>query len=273
MKITFENKVSISEFDNIADLIKYVTTTPLNKVYAGMADSKLTSNFGGKAGKEFTGTNSFDEAIAMLKNGWDDMAKTIEGKLALVTSKQVTKTSPRPTYSMAGYQACVPRYLQGVPESMIYSKRVPVKQKVITINKQSNYRSDISIEKIIDESIKALTIVTHLEAQGYRVNLNAVTCSDGSDGYTHITKTCIKKASERISVSKMAFPLCNPSFQRRIVFRHIEVCPTTSHSFRWGYGSTNYHANKFFEDKSSGVYYIPPFVGDVDKFITNMQLK
>lgn len=270
MKYSFENKISDRQFDSIHELMHFIETTPLNKPFRW---AKLSSSETGGFHTKWTGTHNFEEAMKLLKDGWLDMAKKLEGKLQLATKSEVTKTRPRPQYAMAGYQACVPRYLQGVPESMIYSKQVPAKQKVITINKQVNYLADVSAEKIIEESVKALTIITKLEAQGYRVNLNAVTCSSDWNGYYQITRTCIKKASERLSVAKMAFPLVNPSMLRRIIFRYGEVNPETPKSWVGSYGCTEYNASKFFEDKANATYYIPPFVGDIDKFIEKMQLK
>lgn len=270
MRYSFENNVSDRQFDSIHELMHFIETTPLNDAFRWRP---LCSSETGSGPTKWTGTQTFEEAMELLKNGWDDMAKKLEGKLRLATKSEVTKTSPRPQYAMAGYQACVPRYLQGVPESMIYSKRVPVKQKVITINKQVNYLADVSANQIIEESVKALTIIAKLEAQGYRVNLNAVTCSDSSyGGFTEITRTCIKKAGERLSVAKMAFPLVNPSMLRRIIFRYRETNPESSKLYPT-YGRTLYDASKYFEDKPNAEYYIPPIIGDVDKFIAKMELK
>lgn len=264
-------KVSDRQFDNIQELIGFITNTPLNKVFMWKT---LGSSDSSSSYKEFCKTANFDEAMSMLKNGWDDMAKKLEKQIKLKTRSEVTKTAPRATYSVAGYQACVPRYLQGVPDSMIYSKQVPVKQKVITINKQVNYLSGVTAEEIIEESVKAITVIAKLEAQGYRVQLNAVTCSrDWDSGYIQITRTCIKKPGERLSMAKMAFPLVHPSMLRRIIFRYAEVNPDTPKGWVYSYGSTIYEANKYFEDKANAVYYIPPFVKDVDEFIKNMQLK
>lgn len=270
MKYTFENNVSDRQFDNIQELIGFITNTPLNDSFRW---AKLSSSESSSSYQKFCKTNNFDEALGLLKNGWHDMAKKLEQEIKLKTRSEVTKTAPRATYSVAGYQACVPRYLQGVPDSMIYSKQVPVKQKVITINKQVNYLANVSAEEIVEESVKALTIIAKLEAQGYRVQLNAVTCSTSYTGYTQITRTCIKKPGERLSMAKMAFPLVHPSMLRRIIFRYGEVNPHTPKSWVGHYGATNYSANKYFEDKDNAVYYIPPFVKDVDVFLKGMQLK
>ena len=270
MKYNYDGKVSDRQFDSIEELINFINNTPLNDEFRW---ETLGSSEKGDFSTKWTGTASYEEAVKLLKDGWHDIAKKMESKLKLITKKEVTKTSPRSTYSVAGYQACVPRYLQGVPESMIYSKRVPVKQKVITINKQVNYLANVSPETIIEESVKALTIIAKIEAQGYRVNLNAVTCSKSTlDNYTQITRTCIKKASEKLSIAKMAFPLAHPSMLRRIIFRYSEVNPDTR-KWKVTYGRTIYDSSKYFEDKPNATYYIPPIVGDVDEFIKKMELK
>jgi hypothetical protein len=46
----------------------------------------------------------------------------------------------------------------------------------------------------------------------------------------------IKSATEKLNVSKIAFPLVHPSMLRRLFFRYIEVYPNVTKSFVFGYG-------------------------------------
>ena len=269
MKYSYENNLSDRQFDSIDEFLHFIETTPLNSRFCN-SSSHLASNDTSAHSTKWTGTSSYSEAVKMLKNGWEDMAKKIEQQLKLATKSVVTKTTPRPTYSAAGYQASVPRYLQGMPDSMIYSKRVPLKQKIITINKQINYTSCVSAETIIEESTKALSIVAKLEAQGYRVNLNVVTCSEGIGSYKEIVRIRIKSASEKMSVAKMAFPLVNPSMLRRLIFKYRETNPESS-QIGYFYGSTIYNASQWFEDKANSEYYLPPMIDNEEEFLKNFQ--
>lgn len=133
---------------------------------------------------------------------------------------------PRTCLGVQDYQAVVPLYLMGVPNNMVTKKMVPMKQKVITLNKSIDYNAGVSADDIMDESIKAMQIVKKLEAQGYRCNLNIVLgTSAGSKQF--IIKVRIKSANEKLNISKLALPLVHPSMLRRLFFRFIEVYPTS----------------------------------------------
>lgn len=210
----------------------------------------------------FTGTHSYDEAMKLLKNGWTDEAKKLTQIMdALIKTKQ-NVMQRRQVRSVAGGQAIVAAYLNGAPNNMMQQKLEPKKQKVITITKAIGYLADVSKETIREEAIKALKVVMKLEAQGYRVNLNVMSVSEsGSDAIA--CKVRVKNANEKLNISKVAFPMCHPSFFRRMVFKFREVFPN---NLLWkNYGAT---CNKKFyrammEDHE---YLIPNFIHiDVDK--------
>ena len=138
-------------------------------------------------------------------------------------------------FDVVGFQASVPRYLQGIPTNMVNKKLVPIKQKVITLNKDISYNSMTSTQDIIDASIQTLQLIKKIEAQGIRVNLNLI-LGVKANGNTEVVKIRLKSANERLNISKLAFPLVHPSMLRRLFFRYIEVAPTVTKGFKWGYG-------------------------------------
>lgn len=244
------------EFDSLKEFYDYLCETPFNDTFRWAEHSSVTGSQG------FTKTKNFDEAVQLFKNGWSDMATKLVQKLKIIESKTEPTMKPRNKLDVCGYQAIVPLYLQGVPNCMVNKKMVPVKQKVITINKSIDYSGGTSTENIIDESIKAMQIVKKLEAQGYRCNLNIVLgTSDGSSQYGYFgffVKVRIKSASEKMNISKLAFPLVHPSMLRRLFFRFIEVYPNVTKDFKFGYGmpAKPYTLRKVFE----GEYLLPAFI-------------
>ena len=121
------------------------------------------------------------------------MASKLVQRLKVIENKTEPTMKSKNMLSVAGYQAIVPLYLQSVPNNMVNKKMVPVKQKVITLNKSIDYNGGVSAEQIIEESIKAMQIVKKLEAQGYRVNLNIVLGSVA--GYPSSKQFIIKAVS------------------------------------------------------------------------------
>ena len=180
----------------------------------------------------FTKTRSFEQASELLKNGWKEMAATIEQKLEAEKNQIELAAKNKMFYDVQGFQCSVPRYLQGIPTNMISMKKMPCKKKVITICKSVNYSASVDADTIIKESVKTLQIVRKLEMQGYAVNVDIALGAKGN--VKLFAKIRIKNSSERLNVSKMAFPLVHPSMLRRLMFRFIEVCPDATKDFAYG---------------------------------------
>ena len=219
------------EFSSISQFYDYICETPINGAFRWKT---LKSSDTSKDKYEFTKTHSFKEASELLRNGWDDMAQDLTNRLN-VNVNTVPTMKRKSVLSVAGYQPVVALYLAGVPQNMIDTKMVPVKSKIINITKSINYSGGTSTETIIRESIKAMQVVKRLEAQGYRVNLS-IALGTAADYRNVLCKVCIKRAGEKLNVSKLAFPMVHPSMLRRLFFRYIEVCPDVTYGYTHGYG-------------------------------------
>lgn len=249
------SKTEVIQFDSLQEFYKYICNTPFNEAFRWVNHLSVTG------GKHWTKTESFDEAVQLFKNGWSDMATKLVQKLKIIEAKTEPTMKPRNKLDVCGYQAIVPLYIQGVPNNMMNKKMVPVKQKVITLNKSLDYSGSTSSDKIIEESIKAMQIIKKLEAQGFRCNLNiclGTSAGWGSEEKQFIIKVRIKSANEKLNVSKLAFPLVHPSMLRRLFFRFIEVYPNVTKSFVGGYGhpATSNELRTVF----TGEYLLPNFI-------------
>lgn len=253
-------KTEVIEYDSLKEFYDYLISTPFNQAFCWTKHSSVDGSY------EFTKTKDFSEAVELFKSGWSDMATKLVQKLKVTETKMQPAMKPRTTLSVAGYQAIVPLYLQGVPNNMVNKKMVPIKQKVITLNKSINYNGGVSADQIIEESIKAMRIVKKLESQGYRCNLNIV-LGTSAGGKQFVIKVKIKSANEKMNISKLAFPLVHPSMLRRLFFRFIEVYPNVTKSFTSGYGApaSTEEIKQIFKDE----YVLPTFIKkDVDKINT-----
>lgn len=220
----------IREFDSLNEFESYITNTPLNDTFRWKKLSSTDGSYG------FTQTHSYEEATKLFKDGWDKMAQDLTSKLKVIQNQVVEAQVQKILYDVVGFQASVPRYLQGIPTSMVNKKRVPVKQRVITLNKDISYNCSITTEQIIEASVQTLQLIKKIEAQGVRVNLNLVWGSQAGDT-KEVTKIRLKSANERLNISKLAFPLVHPSMLRRLCFRYLEVAPTVTKPYTWGYGA------------------------------------
>ena len=262
MKVEKNGNMEVIEYDSLNDFYKYICDTPFNEAFRWADHSSVSGDM------SFTKTRDFEEAVNLFKNGWSDMANKLVQKLKVIENKTQPTMKPRNTLSVCGYQAIVPLYLQGALNNMMSKKMVPVKQKVITLNKSIDYKAKVSADQIIEESIKAMQIVKKLEAQGYRCNLNIVLgTTAGYPSKQFVVKVRIKSANEKLNVSKLAFPLVHPSMLRRLFFRFIEVYPNVTKEFVFGYGRPA--TSEDLRDMFKGEYLLPNFIKkDVDSINT-----
>ena len=220
----------IREFNNLNEFEGYITKNPLNDVFKW---DKLCST---NSSYKFTETHSYEEATELFKNGWNDMAKKLTKTLKVSQNQVVDAQVQKVMFDVVGFQCSVPRYLQGIPTSMVNKKLVPVKQRVITLNKDISYNCGITTEQIIEASVQTLQLIKKIEAQGVRVNLNLI-WGVKAGNTKEVLKVRLKSANERLNISKLAFPLVHPSMLRRLCFRYLEVAPTITESYSFGYGA------------------------------------
>ena len=245
-----ENGNKMVMFNSITELVQFNRETERTNFYQKY---HVSDEFGSNR-YSFTKTNSYEEAEDLLLHGWDEMAEKLTKKVNNVKCQNGYKN--KTVYGVQGYQACVPRYLQGMPDSMVSNKRIVTKQKVLNIIKDFGYSGSTSAQTIEDESIKVLKAVSDLESRGYRVNLSITFVSKYRGEYISMMVK-IKNASQRMNIKQMAFPLVHPSMFRRIVFGMIERLEETK-NFGSGYGwCTEYEETKHL---FKGSYFIPRIV-------------
>lgn len=209
------------EFNNISEFNTYLDEGKVNhKVFP--PGRTLSSQDVGFSAKKFTGTSSYEEAVDLLTRGWEEGAKSLTTQLNIANSKMQPKEVKRAVYDIVGFQASVPRYIQGIPTSMVNKKTVKQKQKVVNIIKSVTYSAMITSKQILDDSVKFLQIVQAIESKGIRANVFVMfhTIVHGEELFI---KVKIKSSSERLNISKMSFPLMHPSMLRRFFFKSLEI--------------------------------------------------
>ncbi len=247
-------------FDTIRDLVNFIDTTPTNDLFKTRSLASRRVEYGDNS---WSGTECFDSAIDLLYKGWNpgaiDLAKQVK-----VSAAQSRIQTTKPSYSTVGYQASVPRYLQGIPTNMVTRTTTAQKQKIITVYKSLSYNSRTQPEHIKKEGVKALQIIQALEGKGYRVKLNMYWLSHNHTTDAFIFSLTVKRPEERLSLLKMAFPLIHPAMLRRIGFAVMEKDPNLkSNYFTQAYGRSD--GELFQAEKGSIV--LPSFINDKEVII------
>jgi len=164
--------------------------------------------------------DTFSEAEnALLKGDWELGKMALNNKFILENKNFEDRKKQKAFYDVVGFQASVPRYLQGLPTNMVNSRPVQKQEKTITIVKHIGYIGDVTAAEIIENSAKALTILNQIEKMGIRCNLDIYSpASDPVYGNYGNIRIRIKNATERLAIGQLAFPLANPDMLRRFIF-------------------------------------------------------
>lgn len=230
-----EGNVTTISFESIHEVVQFLKNTKRTPFYQTAHSSDKISGWETK----FTGTRTFDEAMELLLHGWNQGAETLNTRLTTANKQDAPIQVSRTIYDVAGYQACVPRYLQGIPTNMINRRIVTQKQKVVDVVRDIGYAGSIKAETMLNKGLEALNVVNTLEKQGTRCNLyvSAICKNDMFSKKLVNIQIRIKSSTQRLNVKQIAFPLAHPAFFRRIVFGLIERLYETKDNGA-GYGNT-----------------------------------
>lgn len=216
-------------FDSIAEFIDYLDNTPVRSdIFKAL--SSETGDY------DFCQTRSLEQAKEFCKYGYHkDFEKLKELKYKLERYIKLSKLKSKQYNYYVGYAPDVKAYLEGNPLSML-NKENP-KRKHIDIYYNAAILGGVSTEEIFNRGAITLCLVEILENLGFSVDLNVFTMSY-SENQVHYAKFNLKRSGERLNIQKLYFPLCNPSFLRRLVFRLREETPDIKYYWTDGYGRT-----------------------------------
>ena len=298
-----DNLANIWDFNNINDLLKVVEipmseTNRYSRVYSkANLECNLYYSYTLSSNAESSTFyfDTFDEALKALKYGWEDGRCQLESKVKELNLRTNETKKIKYEYNVVGGNACVPRYLQGIPTNMIKSNMVSKETKVINIYKTAPYTSLVSAEEILEDAAKTVIIVNKLEELGYKVNLYITKLNENHRNKVKFgVRVKIKDAKMKLNLKKISFCIINPDMQRRMFWRLIELDPDLLEPLG-GYGRgidnrimNNYSFNdyskvrlskalkreysKYFKMEENDII-IPPFLDDVDKFLEDLQIR
>lgn len=257
--------INIIEFDSTSDLVSYIKnakTTPWFR-YCAVSDNQSIKMC------TFSNTKSFDEAFRMLRNGWEEGAKNIEGQFKLIKGMSLDSKYVKFVQDVVGFQPIVANYLMGIPKSMVSSRIVAKKQKVVTLNMTMSFNCGTRASTMEANCLNVLKVVKAIEASGCRVNLNifcSVRAYDKDIGKFRygLIRLRVKNSDERLNISKVAFPIVHPSYLRRIMLRVIETNTFFTSDFTSSYGHS-INDKEFIDiygDMMKGQYLIPMHLDD-----------
>lgn len=219
-----EKKVAtlVDRYESIDSFYRVITTRENNTCFGGRKDSENSDS-------GFTGTKSFEEAAELFRNGYDAGVKALGGKggdFKAPAPKAITRN-----YYVGGCPN-VARALQGLPDSMRQTYKVPQKQKVITLVYDACFAGHVNKSDIENAGKKLVSCIREIEKNGTRVALYvcagnnfSARGSDNSGNKLLINLIKVKGSGEYLDAARLSFVLVHPSFLRRLCFKYWETTP------------------------------------------------
>lgn len=216
------------EFNGLNELASYIEKTPINKkCFTSLASTD--KNY------KFFQTNNFDEALNLCKFGISpgsikeflNISNDLEAKLPDLTKDRSI------IENVYGIRPNVQKFLRGNPKSMYSLKRFTPKG-IIDVYYNVSIKAITKQSIILKRGICSIQLVKLLEKLGYIVSFNLISLSQVDNEYTYVNVK-IKNDNEKIDAVTSYFPMCHPSFPRRIIFRLKEVTPYINVYENYGY--------------------------------------
>lgn len=217
------------KFDTLYEFTKFIQQAPIN---TNVFNSYTSST---KPDTEWTGTRSFEEAIDICQEGWSENFDKLLRLKRRVDEKLLTPMVRKQQFrDVIGFTPSVPDYLIGNPLNM-WNKKNAFIPTFINIYMNISFSSGTSKEAIYNRGIIVQSIVDVLQSKGYGVRFYVFEASTEGDEMI-ISYYNLKGEGEKLNLKKTYFPLCHPSFIRRLIFRLQEVTPCLNSGWQHSYG-------------------------------------
>lgn len=197
--------------------------------------------------ESFTNSRSLEHANELAKKGWKEgwnKAKKILKETSLKSDKANIQKH-RPYKHVVGYSPHVPNAIKGIPNSMIATKPVYKKVRVVKIYVSIGYNSSIGANQAQKALIKAIRYAIDLEKAGIRTEINTVAMSEYDNSlFGQVIK--LKDFRSSVNLLKIAYFMGHPSALRRHKFKWLETLPedkmtfTVERGMYSGYGRSVY---------------------------------
>lgn len=220
-------KIYLKAFRTFDEFLKSILDENCNPIFYKMAS--MCDDY------DFTSTNSYKEAWDMARYSWNEGFDKFYNKFKCINYK-LEETKKREHYFLpVGYSPSVPRYLKGIPTTM-HAYQDVYENKNISIFMNLSYSASEKKGSIENRGILTLNLIDYLEKKNYNVNFYTLEASYES-GEICMYIIPLKKFNEKLNVKKCYFPLVNPSFLRRLVFRLNELTPVENYGWGSSYGT------------------------------------
>ncbi len=234
-RVNVDATTRVNVWPDMADAIDDV-------INAGPEYLNATSTREGNA--EWSGSDTFADAVDMLRNGWDEHRAAVEFAVSTVADdpsiEEMMATRFGWTHDFAGGMVDIGRYVVGEPECMIAPMMVEARQPdaVVRIMLNGSASAAVKTHVLVQRGIVVAALVDTLQKLGRGVEV-WWTCQSSRRGARHANAVMVKSIDEPLDLDDLLFVAANPAMLRRFGFALWECeSPETRkfHDFHFGYG-------------------------------------
>ncbi len=218
-------------FSGLEDLLQHVEH--------GAVNTKAFANdcFSVSGSAEFTGTDSLAEAVSLCRGGYHasfndflSMQQELKGHLPTTAFRRAAERS------VHGFAPNIPAMLHGSPKAM-YRLAAQEEIKFLRLYFNCAYPSTETHNQIIWRGVYTMALIELLEQLGYRIDLSFFALIHGRDELESVyISVNLKDSGDALDQMSCYFPMCHPSYLRRLLFRVIETTPGLSRRWEYNYG-------------------------------------
>lgn len=223
--------VFFDQFESITQLVRHLDTAEVQPAFKRyMASESHDDDYG---------YESYDIAHSKLLYGDKELAREIWATGKLKMNVPATGQRNKVVTAVAGFAPHVPNAIAGMPNSMLWVRKVERPAPVLTLVYNVGVTAGYNAEEVRKASARVLSAVMSLERKGVRVNLYVASAQNKSDSHQRcgfIVK--IKDAGQYLDPIKVAVPMVSIAMNRRFGFRYRETKKGLAKSWKDGYGSS-----------------------------------
>lgn len=224
-------RVIETSFPGLEEMLYHIEKAPVNtEAFPNECYSETGS-------LSFTGTESLEKAISLCRQGYyEDFGSFMDLQQQLRSHLPTVAFQRGLTTDVYGFAPNVPAYLHGSPKAMYRIVPQP-ENKFVNLYFNCSYPSTTSYSQIRHRGVCTMALVELLESTGYRVALHffSLVAAKSRPLFLYMT-TMLKAPGDMMDPVSCYFPICHPSYLRRILFRLIEVTPGIDSSWEYNYG-------------------------------------
>lgn len=208
-----------------------------------------------KGNRTWYGTDTYEEAIDLAKNGWEKGQKIIKKISSPIVDKLMT-VIPRIkiTHDRAGDDVNIPAFIANIPDHWdkynLETHQGPGK-KQLRFAISNDGSGGVGSIHFLMKGIAITALIAALEASEIPVELYVTIGTAKSYGGTmpnHYTLTLIKEAGKVLDLKRISYACAHPSYLRRLWFGYCEMLPKKVRD-AYGYSGGGYGCPHDLSDK------------------------